>query len=88
LSAKFPKEKIGSEPLDQQQNIRVLVQQELDRVNSGLASYESVKRFAILPDEFSLENGLLTPTFKVKRSEVERRYATVIDAMYAAKREG
>lgn len=48
-----------------------------------LAHHEQIKDVRIVSDEFSQESGLLTPTLKVKRKEVERRFREVIDEMYA-----
>jgi len=51
-------------------------------VNKSLAKYESVKQFAILPKDLSVDDGELTPSLKVKRKVVEKKYATVLDKMY------
>ncbi len=51
-------------------------------VNRGLASYETIKKVHILPTEFSIETGELTPSMKMKRKVVEQRNAAVLDAMY------
>lgn len=48
-----------------------------------LASYEQIRDLRLLVEEFTQENGLLTPTLKVKRKEVERRFAQLVDEMYA-----
>jgi long-chain acyl-CoA synthetase len=61
---------------------RQLIQEALDRVNAALARYETIKRFALLDAEFSVERGELTPSLKIKRRVVERRYAAVLDALY------
>jgi len=52
-------------------------------VNESLASYEQIKRFTLLPGEFTQDGGELTPTLKIKRRFVEQKYRAVIDAMYA-----
>jgi hypothetical protein len=59
---------------------RQLIQEALDRVNAALARYETIKCFALLDAEFSVERGELTPSLKIKRRVVERRYAAVLDA--------
>jgi len=51
-------------------------------VNKTLAKYESVKQFAILPKDLSVDEGELTPSLKVKRKVVEKKYATLLDKMY------
>jgi long-chain acyl-CoA synthetase len=60
---------------------------ELKRRVSGLtaklASYEQIRDLRLLVEEFTQENGLLTPTLKVKRKEVERRFHQLVDEMYA-----
>jgi long-chain acyl-CoA synthetase len=62
------------------------VEAEVGRVvgvlNQGLARFEAVKRFAILPSPFSIETGELTPSLKMKRSVIERKYRHTVDAMY------
>jgi long-chain acyl-CoA synthetase len=62
--------------------IRNLVQAAVDQVNKELASYATIKKFQIITDDFTVENGLLTASFKVKRKEVEKRYKDVLDALY------
>jgi long-chain acyl-CoA synthetase len=52
-------------------------------VNQGLAGYEQIKRFTLMPGEFTQDGGELTPTLKIRRRFVEQKYRAVIDAMYA-----
>ncbi len=47
-----------------------------------LASFETPKKVGLLPNEFSIERGELTPTLKVKRRAVDRGYREEIDALY------
>jgi long-chain acyl-CoA synthetase len=58
------------------------VQSLIDEVNPKLARVEQVKRFTILPGALSIEGGELTPTMKIKRSVVAKKYAKEIEAMY------
>lgn len=60
-----------------------LFQGYLDQLNAGLARYETIKRFALLPEDFSVEAGTITPSLKVKRKAVEARYAQLLDGFYA-----
>jgi long-chain acyl-CoA synthetase len=62
--------------------VRARVQLEIDAVNRRLSQFESVKKFAILPQDFSIETGELTPTLKVKRKIVTERHRAVIDGLY------
>ncbi len=55
---------------------------EIDAAQKELATYERVRRFSILPEAFTVENGMMTPTLKIKRKEVESRYAELIDSLY------
>lgn len=70
-----------------QPGVRALLQQSIDAVNATLARTDRVHAFAVLPDEFTLENGLLTPTLKVVRRAVEARYHTQLESLFAATRE-
>ncbi len=58
------------------------IQEQVDHSASNLASYEKVKKIALLDKEFEIEKGEITPTLKVKRNIVEEKYRGVIDAMY------
>ena len=62
------------------------VQQRIEAINAELARYESIKRFELLPSEFSIEGGELTPTMKIKRRVVYDKYADVVEAIYARPR--
>jgi long-chain acyl-CoA synthetase len=59
-----------------------LLEQEVNRLSAGLAPFEQVKRIAILEREFSIAGGEITPTMKVRRREVERRYREEIERLY------
>uniref|UniRef100_A0A832A8Q4 Long-chain fatty acid--CoA ligase n=1 Tax=Desulfacinum infernum TaxID=35837 RepID=A0A832A8Q4_9BACT len=54
----------------------------IDELTRDLAPHEKIVRFTLLPKEFSLEDGEMTPTLKLKRKIILERYAAVIDAMY------
>ena len=59
-----------------------LIEQAVERVNRQLPRFEQVKAVALLPELPSRENGLLTATLKVKRREVEARWADLLDDFY------
>ncbi len=63
--------------------ILALVQSLIDEVNKNLASFETIKKFVILPNEFTVETGELTPSLKVKRRVVNDRYQQMLDQLYA-----
>jgi long-chain acyl-CoA synthetase len=63
--------------------VRELVQKELDRANSNYAQVEQVKKFTILDHDFSVESGELTPTLKVKRNVIYERYGDLFEGMYS-----
>lgn len=55
---------------------------EVDRATPNLASYEKIKKIALLDREFTIADGEITPTFKIKRNVVEKKYKAKIDALY------
>jgi long-chain acyl-CoA synthetase len=64
-------------------DVEALVQQVVDEVNHDKPSFEQVKRFAILPRDFSAEEDEVTPTMKLRRKIVSDHFAGEIDALYA-----
>jgi long-chain acyl-CoA synthetase len=60
-----------------------LIQNEVSRLTSHLAQYETIKRFALLPEDFTFASGALTFTMKLKRRVVEKQYHDLIDKLYA-----
>jgi len=63
--------------------VRALYAAEVQGVNSHLASFEKVVAWELLPEEFTLETGELTPTQKVKRRVINKKYGDVIERLYA-----
>ncbi|HEU4598002.1 MAG TPA: hypothetical protein VFS10_22940, partial [Pyrinomonadaceae bacterium] len=59
-----------------------LVQKEVAALTSTLADYERVRRVALIPEEFSIDGGELTPTLKVKRRVIDEKYGDLIDELY------
>jgi len=60
-----------------------MIRGEVSRLTRELADYEKVKRVALLPEEFSIDGGELTPTLKVRRRVVEQKYGKVIESLYS-----
>ena len=63
-------------------DVRALFQPIVDEANAELASFEQVKRFALLPAQFSIDTGELTPTLKLKRRVVMERWQDAIEGIY------
>jgi len=62
--------------------VQALIQAELDRVNKKFARVEQIKKFFLLENQLTAEDEELTPTMKLKRKLVEKKYAAQIEAMY------
>jgi long-chain acyl-CoA synthetase len=62
------------------------VQEVVDEVNADKASFEQIKRFTVLPRDFSAEHDEVTPTLKLKRKIVAEHFASEIEALYAQPR--
>ncbi|HEY2963692.1 MAG TPA: hypothetical protein VGJ37_14825, partial [Pyrinomonadaceae bacterium] len=59
-----------------------IVQRDIASLTSSLADYEHIRRVALLPDEFTIDGGELTPTLKVKRRVIDERFGELIDQLY------
>jgi long-chain acyl-CoA synthetase len=68
--------------VDSAGDVPALVQTAVDAANRDLARFEQIKRFAIVEREFSIEEGEVTPTMKLKRRVIEQRYADTIEQLY------
>jgi len=62
--------------------IRALVQEAIDGVNAGLASFESIKKFHLHPGHLSVDAGHLTPSLKLRRMKVWEEFGAELDALY------
>jgi long-chain acyl-CoA synthetase len=70
------------EELTRNSEVETFLKKRIETGNKKLAKYEQIKRFRILTNELTQENGELTPTLKTKRKFVNEKYADVIDSMY------
>ena len=68
--------------LAENEEVRALVETELNRANANYARVEQIKKFKILDHDLSIETGELTPTLKVKRNVVNERYQDLFEDMY------
>ena len=59
-----------------------LAQKSINAVNKQLSSFETIKKFLILPTDFTVQNGELTPSLKVKRNVISKRYESELDSLY------
>lgn len=66
-----------------QPRILDLFQRQVDKYTAELGQWEKVKKVALLEHELTIESGDLTPTLKARRSVIEKRFADVIDRLYA-----
>ena len=65
-------------------DIHQMIEHRINDYQKDLASYEQIKRFVLLPRAFTMESGELTNTLKIRRPVINKRYAPLIDALYAA----
>lgn len=70
------------EDLSKHPEIVKIIEKSVDTANQTLASFETIKKFYVAPEEFSVEGGQLTPSLKLKKKVVGERYQNQIDAMY------
>ncbi|MDE5596029.1 MAG: long-chain fatty acid--CoA ligase [Muribaculaceae bacterium] len=68
--------------LIQNNDIKKMIAERIERLQKGFANFEKIKRFTLLPKEFSIESGELTNTLKLRRPIINNRYAHEIEAMY------
>ncbi|MGD1878184.1 MAG: AMP-binding protein [Kiloniellaceae bacterium] len=61
---------------------RAALSQVVDRVNANLSSLEKVRRFVVLNEPFSVENGMMTPTMKIRRHKIKAAYGGVLEDLY------
>jgi long-chain acyl-CoA synthetase len=62
-----------------------LIRREIDRLSENFKPFEAVKEFALIDQDFTVVNGMLTPSMKVRRSKVLEVYGPVFEALYPAK---
>lgn len=65
------------------QQIKDLYQQQIEQIQGHLSGFEKVKKFALMPAEFEIGSGEITPTLKIKRNTVLKKYEEMIEKMYA-----
>ena len=70
------------EELSARPEVHALIEPYIKQLNADLPNYSTIKRFAILPHDLSAEEGELTPSLKVKRKAVEKRFAKLLDELY------
>ena len=73
-----PAEKLADDP-----EVRAEIQQAIDQANTAVSRAESIRAFRILPDDFTVEGGQLTPSMKLKRDVVSTAHAADIEALYS-----
>lgn len=70
------------EELVKNAKIQALVKEAMDAINAQLARYETVKKWIVLPKEFTVEEGDLTPSMKIKRKQICGKYVKELEALY------
>ena len=73
----------SKEELVANEKVKGLIQNELDRFNQNLDRQEKIRRFALLPRDFTIEDDEITPSLKVKRKNIDQKYKHIIDTLYA-----
>ncbi len=79
--------KVTNEELATRDDARRFIAAEVRKQTAELASYEQIRYVVVIPREFTVESGELSPSMKIKRRIVEERYKDAIDGVYAVERE-
>ena len=66
----------------QDPRVRAALEKAVARANEAVSRAESIRTFTVLPGDFTVDNGLLTPSLKVRRAQAQERFAKEIDALY------
>jgi len=74
---------VSVDSLHQNPDVIAEIQKTVDATNALFARVEHVRKFTLLPRNFSVEDGELTPTLKIKRNKVNEHFEAEIEAMYA-----
>ncbi|HEY2370015.1 MAG TPA: long-chain fatty acid--CoA ligase, partial [Polyangiaceae bacterium] len=78
---------LSGEALLENPKVRELFKKELDKHMAEFKGFEEVKEFAIIGEDFTTDNGMLTPSLKVKRRKVMEKYGKTVEALYSKKRD-
>jgi long-chain acyl-CoA synthetase len=73
----------SNDAMAKMKEVHELVRKQLDKYNAQFNHVEQVKKFTLLPNEWTIDTGELTPSIKIKRKYIEQKYAKEIEAMYA-----
>ena len=79
---KIPKEEFQIEKALQSKRINESLKKLIQKTNHHLNHWEQIRRWVLLPDTLSAESGLLTPTLKVRRREIEKQFIEEINSLY------
>ena len=63
-------------------NTEEQTQEEIDKINKNLSKIEKIKKFIIVKEQFTIENGLMTPTLKIKRYKIINTYKTELEKLF------
>jgi long-chain acyl-CoA synthetase len=80
--AKWTRREATIEELSRDERVRELIQGVVDDVNSERSRFEQIKRFTILPRDFSADHDEITPTLKLRRRVVQEHFADEIEQLY------
>ena len=69
-------------PIHESVEARKMFETEMEKINQRLANHEKIRRFAILPNDFTIDTGELTPTLKLKRRNIVAKYKDLIKSLY------
>jgi long-chain acyl-CoA synthetase len=76
---------LESEPLDaliENANFNALIGEAVDRVNNDLSVMEKVRRLTLTTEAFTIDNGMMTPTLKIRRHIINEKYGETLEALY------
>ena len=59
-----------------------IIEKELDKINKNLTKIEKIKKFIVINKQFSIENGFMTPTLKLKRYKIVQEYRNELEKLY------
>ena len=58
------------------------IKKEIEKINKNLTLVEKIKNFLLINEKFSIENGILTPTLKLKRNKILEKYKNILEKLY------